>query len=320
MKPLLTICIPTYNRSAFLKKTLNSIVNQKIFTDTENIEIVVSDNCSTDDTFYVVQKLINRYGEKIKYFKTEKNIGFDNFEYVMNKGTGLFLKLNNDTLAHSDGSLLFMTDVIKKYIDKKPILFFTNKEQKNTEIECTSLDNFILEVSYFNTWIASFGMWNADIRSKKNWFRYNNSQIPQTDILCRMFTGGKYAIVANRKLFNSMEVKNKGGYNIAEVFGYNYLKILKEYVNHNTLSKIVYNQEKKKILTKHINFFYFDIKNRYSFQKTGYFKWLLSDYKYCPYFYYSLFKVFLKILWRKITFELFKPCISNIINRCFILV
>ena len=47
---LLSICIPTYNRCSYLKKTLESIVSQKIFETTDLVEIVISDNCSSDGT------------------------------------------------------------------------------------------------------------------------------------------------------------------------------------------------------------------------------------------------------------------------------
>lgn len=51
MKPTLSICIPTFNRSALLKQTLESILQQ----NDERLHIVVSDNASTDDTKAMVE-------------------------------------------------------------------------------------------------------------------------------------------------------------------------------------------------------------------------------------------------------------------------
>jgi len=71
---LLSICIPTYNRSEQLKTTLNALIPQLKVHDT--IEIVVSDNASEDKTENTVKELIKECN-KIKYIKNDKNIGLD---------------------------------------------------------------------------------------------------------------------------------------------------------------------------------------------------------------------------------------------------
>ena len=47
---ILTICIPTYNRSNFLAETLESICSQFDDEILKSVRIVISDNDSTDDT------------------------------------------------------------------------------------------------------------------------------------------------------------------------------------------------------------------------------------------------------------------------------
>ena len=47
-EPILSICIPTYNRAESLRTSLQQYVSCKGFD--ESIEIVISDNASTDDT------------------------------------------------------------------------------------------------------------------------------------------------------------------------------------------------------------------------------------------------------------------------------
>ena len=66
-----------------------------------------------------------------------------------------------------------------------------------------------------------------------------------------------------------MDIGRKGGYNIAEVFGRNYLSILKKYITNGSLENSIYQDEKKKILFKHIIPYYFDSSN--DFLKTGFF-------------------------------------------------
>ena len=50
---ILTIAIPTYNRAIFLERSLKSIISQAC----PNIEIIVSDNASTDNTAKIVENI-----------------------------------------------------------------------------------------------------------------------------------------------------------------------------------------------------------------------------------------------------------------------
>lgn len=47
--PYLSLCIPTYNRASYLKNSIETIICQNEFK-TGKVEIVISDNASSDDT------------------------------------------------------------------------------------------------------------------------------------------------------------------------------------------------------------------------------------------------------------------------------
>ena len=66
MSKLLSICIPTYNRSQFLPETLQSIFSQHI----DDIEVVVCDNGSEDQTIEVMKQMQITYPQ-ILYFRFE---------------------------------------------------------------------------------------------------------------------------------------------------------------------------------------------------------------------------------------------------------
>ena len=63
-QPLLSICIPTYNRADKLKQTLESIVSQPEFIDFDEFEIVISDNGSKDGTKEICEELKKKYKGK----------------------------------------------------------------------------------------------------------------------------------------------------------------------------------------------------------------------------------------------------------------
>lgn len=73
-QPLLSICIPTYNREKYIKTLIDSIVSQKEFCDYDDVEIVISDNASVDWTRKLITWYITKYWEKIKYYCNEINL------------------------------------------------------------------------------------------------------------------------------------------------------------------------------------------------------------------------------------------------------
>jgi glycosyltransferase involved in cell wall biosynthesis len=86
-----SITIPTYNASAYLAETLQSVLAQDM--GQQKMEIVVVDNCSTDDTVDIVK----RVGEgRIKCVVNERNIGmFGNFNKCIELAQGSLVHLLN---------------------------------------------------------------------------------------------------------------------------------------------------------------------------------------------------------------------------------
>ena len=77
--PVISICIPTYNRSRMLAELLDSIVAQELPDD---IEVIVSDDASSDDTAEIAEA----YSRSIKnytFIRQPVNLGMDrNFRAV----------------------------------------------------------------------------------------------------------------------------------------------------------------------------------------------------------------------------------------------
>jgi glycosyltransferase involved in cell wall biosynthesis len=90
-RPLVTIAIPTYNRAAFsLAQALRCALAQTY----PELEILVSDNCSTDDTEHLVRSFDDR---RIRYVRQAENIGANNnFNYCINEARGVYFLLFHD--------------------------------------------------------------------------------------------------------------------------------------------------------------------------------------------------------------------------------
>lgn len=121
--PTITIAIPTFNRASLLGQTIDSVLKQSY----GNLEIIVSDNCSTDNTGEVVAA----YGDKrIAYFRQDENLGMvGNWNFCLQHSTGeYFLLLSDDDLleekaieslllAFSDEAVVLSYSPVS-YIDK----------------------------------------------------------------------------------------------------------------------------------------------------------------------------------------------------------
>ena len=90
---LLSLCIPTYNRVGTLTVVLERVVHDPDFN--EEVEIVISDNCSTDDTEAQIRRMASEY-PNIKYYRNSENVQDRNFYLALSRGRGRYLKLLND--------------------------------------------------------------------------------------------------------------------------------------------------------------------------------------------------------------------------------
>jgi glycosyltransferase involved in cell wall biosynthesis len=91
--PPVTIGLPTFNGEKKIEKAVRSVLDQCY----PNLEIVISDNASTDNTGRVCEALARRH-PCISYFAQEKNIGMmPNFEFVLKRASSdLFMWLSDD--------------------------------------------------------------------------------------------------------------------------------------------------------------------------------------------------------------------------------
>ncbi len=77
-RPFFSVIIPTYNRADLIMKTLESVFNQTL----QDFEIIVVDNCSTDDTVALLKPLID--GGKLHFIRHDKN-----YERAVSRNTGM---------------------------------------------------------------------------------------------------------------------------------------------------------------------------------------------------------------------------------------
>jgi abequosyltransferase len=289
---LLSICIPTYNRAEVLEVTLNSLFSNPEF-DENKIEVIVSDNCSTDNTAEVVGKY-----PLARYYCNSENVKDCNFSIVLDYATGSYIRLFNDTISFKEGALQRMLGSIERHLGEDCNLFFYRNEflNKNCKVITNTKKDFIREVSLYSTWIANFGAWREDFEKIKNKNRYADLQFVQVDWSYRILDFKKESVIYFDDLIIVAVPNKKGGYNIFDTFVNKYLYIIKK----EKFDFLTYEIEKYRLCRYFIypNLLMLLIyeKDKYDFEIDRPIKLIFKKYWYEPYFYPMVLSLWFKMI------------------------
>lgn len=122
--PLVTIGMPVRNGGQMFRSALASVVEQ----DYPSLEIIVSDNCSTDETVDIVREFQGR--RTIRYVRQEKLLtAFDNFQWVLREARGEYFAW----AAHDDLRSINFVSELRRKLDTEPsaVLAFCTLEIMN---------------------------------------------------------------------------------------------------------------------------------------------------------------------------------------------
>lgn len=111
--PLISLCIPTYNRAVFLEETLHSIATNCRNIPNE-IEIVVSDNASNDNTSEIVTRFRPKY--RMTYLRNKTNIGPEkNLCQVIAAASGKYVWTLGDDDPLTKGIITHLLKMVKAH-------------------------------------------------------------------------------------------------------------------------------------------------------------------------------------------------------------
>lgn len=124
----ISVGIPTYNSSKYLKTCLKSVVNKKKVN-----EIIISDDGSTHEEILAIENIVSKFGhiknKEIKLFKNKKNLGaFQNKLNLIKKSRNDFIYiLDSDNIAgknlDSVISEIFQTTNSSSYLYQPNIMY-----------------------------------------------------------------------------------------------------------------------------------------------------------------------------------------------------
>lgn len=239
---LLSICFPTYNRAECIGEQLKRLASVDK-TVLEDVEIIVSDNCSPDNTKDVILSYQSRLD--FHYNRNEKNLGPDeNYLYCFSHATGKYVWLVGDDDYLIPENLHVVVDTLKN----KDIgfLYITPgaKPEKPIYREYTSKEDFLKIMDKYITFLTSSVVRNEYIQDvdvtpyKGTWQEY----VPF--FLTSIVRGD----VNGELLYEIYEAPaaadTNGGYKIFSVFGEGFLRIVRDYYLQGKISKRAFEIEK----------------------------------------------------------------------------
>ncbi len=158
MNPLVSVCIITYNSSSTIIETLDSIKKQ----DYHNLELIISDDCSKDDTLTKVSGWLKENGSRFVFSKlisAEKNHGTAvNLNTAIKNSNGEWIKI----LAGDDLLTENCISVFLQNTETRPDIDFFVSRVKVFSNDC----NFSLDKKFNTERIQTFYDYNSKLQHK----------------------------------------------------------------------------------------------------------------------------------------------------------
>lgn len=181
MEELVSIIVLSYNSEKYIEETLQSIINQSY----RNIELIISDDCSEDNTIIVAKKYMEKstfYNYKI--IQTSENLGTpSNCNFAIRQTKGKYIKFiaaddlllrdsieNNVDFMKKNNNLIQFSKV-RDFMDKDNKRVFLKRNYKiNEKFNEKSVKNHLKELFFHNYILAPTVFFNKKIFEKYGLF------------------------------------------------------------------------------------------------------------------------------------------------------
>ena len=183
-----SICIPQYNRIEYLLLSLGRIAGQTW----QDIEICISDDCSTDDTEQQIAELKKTYRFPIVYSRNLVNAGYDrNYRKSIEIATGDYcMVIGNDDTLYDDHVVEFLMKFLEKN-DHPEIGFCNYVEHHNPGLVIQRAHGTMVlgtgnEVALKN--YSNFSFVGGVIYKRESFIKYNSSKFDGS-VFAQMYLG-----------------------------------------------------------------------------------------------------------------------------------
>jgi glycosyltransferase involved in cell wall biosynthesis len=240
--PLLTIAIPTYNRSRYLDQCLKALMPQVVKTQGK-VRVLAIDNASTDNTPDVLQQYRQSYNGFLDFIRNAENVGGDNNIakcYGECRSTYAWIFGDDDVLAeHALASLLphlesgrYGVIHLKAYpyegspADHAPAV----RKQRYQAYSRQELPSMLYEVSDMFSFISGNIVNKSLVSPDLDIYKYVETRYNQIMWVFEALFASEQNMIADDSLVAINNEGNSGGYAFCQVFGTNYNMLFREFV------------------------------------------------------------------------------------------
>lgn len=300
MEPILSICIPIYNRASHLERMLHRFLEDRELFQ-EKIHLMISDNASEEDLKSILLKY-QKKGLQLDYYRQEYNIGPDkNFEFCFKCAKGKFTWLLGSDDIPVKGFIRRLIDILSIHDDIGLCHIDCYSGIQQRDILKLSSSLILEKIAYWITFISS-NIVSSKIVSTVDFESAYSTNLIQVPVYIAAAMSSQNNVLIYERCFEEGDSQNNGGYNLFKVFVENLFAIYKPYVKGGKIDAGTFERMKKKTF---IHFLYPYIyrllihKERSNFQLDHAWQILFHHYRTKPYFYIYVVRGFLGKLFRR---------------------
>ncbi len=189
---LLSFTIPTYNRSDFLEECLDAHIPIAL---KYNLQIIILDNASTDDTYEVVQKFITKYPLIIKYYRNDTTIDPDsNFQKALEYSNSEYTWLLGDSYRLPDKGIEFLINLLSSGKDNFDAIIFNLISSSHIKSQVYNDANVLFsDLGGLMTCISCL-IFSKKLIQEADFHEYKNSNFLQEGIILKYISKNEFKI------------------------------------------------------------------------------------------------------------------------------
>ncbi len=288
-QPLLSLCIPIYNRLVYLERQLARMMEDKDLFE-EQIQLIISDNCSSDDLKSCCEKY-QQQGLRLKYHRNEINLGADgNFDWCFHHADGKYVWLLGSDDVPIKGLFRNLLSLLNN--GDYGLVHLSMTPQKNEIIVFDNSEDMLVEMSYWITFMSA-NIIRTDSLQEVDISHYLKSLLIQVSAYLNACLSSDVNAISywGYPFEKDCDASNNGGYNLFQVFVENLYDIYQSFVDKGMLSEHAFEKLKKKeyndlLVGFIIDFLILKTKRSRNFDKTNAWAIIRKYYGRYPYAYY----------------------------------